>query len=785
MELVKLMKLSKTLISGIIFVIILSNFILTEDPTEFDYIKGDYSTIDDWSEVDWGKIPAHRIVEVPADKLDYSKLYALQRLELSVEQIEHNLENIENLAKDVNGLKAKEAIKKKYGVLIDDFGQSAKIENGVLKATFGEEGRLDFSGKGETWKVEIDKDGTVRVLEPKEIGETGISILDSFTLVEETTFVAKSGSITTVKDLSFENGLAYVKEETTARVGDYVLSGEENRVTIYFDSEIQQEGNYVVLTDDALRIGTTTDGTVKIVPQPGNDLFNMVKMDHSTDSLTPMLVPDENDFLSITVSKGDGLEVSSREDLGKTPEIMHNSNGGEIKIETGRMSFRIEDDNLKVVPPKAFSGTSGPIDMSNSVAFELISDSEKIQDTLRTSSSNRFVLLRDGKEVAGNNLGLEVSDSIELNMMKNIGDLRAKYPGVDFNFEVNEVVERAYGDPGSGLPSNYKDITAHMAQYVDQLLSENSDIENNVEKISFNTVASIGAGFGEIMIGERTIDAPNSLTQPTRDFDSPLDYLTEGTVVWPKFSEALGHQLPKIGDISFEQLKTLQEGEDYNIETREGPTGVLVIAPHAGVIEPGSAMLAEDIAGKSHDLYTFRAYKQYCNDEGCRSLHVTSTKFKEPRLMEMAGSADMAVSIHAYGSRAKEEKGEEIPKVIVGGGNKEMRDNVADNLRARGFNVEVREKGQRFSGTSDRNLVNQPPQKGVQIEVSRALMRELYIIESDESVVVPQISDGVAPLPVPVVYPTQKQKLFVDSVRQGISDYNQLQTEGLVVGLEE
>ena len=54
---------------------------------------------------------------------------------------------------------------------------------------------------------------------------------------------------------------------------------------------------------------------------------------------------------------------------------------------------------------------------------------------------------------------------------------------------------------------------------------------------------------------------------------------------------------------SFKELKENEvQGKDYCIHFREGTTGILVMAPHAGDIEPATGELADAIAGSEHSL---------------------------------------------------------------------------------------------------------------------------------------------------------------------------------------
>lgn len=753
------MKLNKTILPMVIL-ILLSSLVVAECPpecgeTEFDYNTGNYENLD-WDNFnDWSKIPPNRVPEIPADKLDYSQLNSVQRLEMTVEQISSHLSKIDNLAADVKEDRAREAIKQNYQVTIVSLSSNAKIVDNVLHAEFGERDSFDLNGKP-AWKLEVGDDGKIRVLEPEEIIEQKISSQDSFTLVAETRFTSTGGSVNTVQHLSFKNGQAYVREGDSAKIGDYEIPAESNPVDVYFDPTTKPTGNYVSISENGLDISTTPGKTIKIIPQAGNRLFNMVKRDYSTDP--PTLVPSEKDTLEITVSNGDDLEVISRANSGKTPLFRHHDEKGETKIKTGRMNFIIKEGNLKVDSLKPFSEGREPIDITNSVAFELVSDSDNFKGTFRTSSSNRFIVLQNEKQIVGNNLGLEVSDLIEDNMMKSIFDLGKKYPNIIFNFYAPALMEKSYDL--EGIPGEYTDITANMAQYTNQLLQEQPGVADNLHVISFHTLPYTEGGFGNLEIGERSLEAENFLVQPTRNLNGPLDFTPKEVIVWPLFVEAFQHQLDKTGDISPEDLDKLQPGVDYGVKVKEGRSNLIIIAPHAGIIEPGTEILAEQIAGDQHSLYTFESYRQHCNDEGCRSHHITSTEFREPQLMELfeQKQPETAVAIHAFGSLAKEEGGETVDKVIVGGLNPELRDLIAFELEQIGIPVEVRAKG-RFSGVDEGNVVNIPPGKGVQLEVSRHLMRQMYLISGQEG----EFKLTATPL----------SRSFSSAVERGISRYEQ------------
>lgn len=160
---------------------------------------------------------------------------------------------------------------------------------------------------------------------------------------------------------------------------------------------------------------------------------------------------------------------------------------------------------------------------------------------------------------------------------------------------------------------------------------------------------------------------------------------------------------------SFAELAAAEtEGEDFRIEARPGETGVLVLAPHGGGIEPGTGELARAVAGDDHALYVFAGTKP----RGNRVLHVTSTRFDEPRCLELLAGADRVVALH--GCRGDE------PAVQLGGRDAALARRVGAALTGAGFAVVPAEGG--LAGRSPRNVVNRGRTgAGVQLELTRAL----------------------------------------------------------------
>jgi len=513
----------KNLLAYAFFIIVFSSLIFAQCPPDcqegFDIKTSDYSQITNWEGINVNEVPVDRISELDLSKLLDTQINTLttdRKDAIPADKLVDHLERLDNL-QEFNG--AIDAVRNKYEVSVEDFGKTAVIKNGVLEV---ENGKFVFSGKN-SWKIKVDQWGEIRVLEPAEINEKSVSDNDKFTLQELTTFSLKDGRKIRLSDVSFENGESYVKKESEALINGMSISGAEQRVDIFFEQPKKEpEGNYLVLVEGSVKLGSAKDGAFIIELQPGNEMFHMLKREYSGGSVE--WVPDERDTMSITLSAGDGLEVISRAEKdkngkvilgkGKTPEIKHTAGGGKVIIETGRMAFKIEAGDFKwmAVTHLDVSSTDSEetLDLRNSVAFKLSSDG--FEGDLITTSSNRF---KFGSIVTSG--GLRVTESIEDNSMKTIEDLRRTHTKIKF-------------DIAGGFGLDYDEISANMAQTMDEWITNRGNVHEFIDQIGFNTIANAGSiGDGFLIIGERFVDPISPLfssielaSDPSRDVETVI-----------------------------------------------------------------------------------------------------------------------------------------------------------------------------------------------------------------------------------------------------------------------
>ena len=166
---------------------------------------------------------------------------------------------------------------------------------------------------------------------------------------------------------------------------------------------------------------------------------------------------------------------------------------------------------------------------------------------------------------------------------------------------------------------------------------------------------------------------------------------------------------------NYDDLKQHEkEGEDYVILLRENNSRIAVIATHGGGIEPGTVDIADGVASSEHAFYAFKGIKR----RGNAVLHITSTKFDEPKGVRLAGNADVVVSIHGY-------QGED-EVVFIGGKNQDLKEKIRYMLNEAGFHAKISTKTG-LRAQHPENICNRCRSgEGVQLEISRGLRDRMF-----------------------------------------------------------
>lgn len=165
---------------------------------------------------------------------------------------------------------------------------------------------------------------------------------------------------------------------------------------------------------------------------------------------------------------------------------------------------------------------------------------------------------------------------------------------------------------------------------------------------------------------------------------------------------------------TFAELAAAEARQHFEIAARPGTSGIAVIAPHGGGIEPGTYELAEAIATAEHAFYGFDAKRPTGNGD----LHITSTHFDEPTALELVSASVAVVAVHGC-------EGDDSV-VYLGGADTGLGARIRDALIAAGFDVR-RHDDPDLQGEFPTNICNRCRSKrGVQLELSRGLRSQMF-----------------------------------------------------------
>ncbi len=155
------------------------------------------------------------------------------------------------------------------------------------------------------------------------------------------------------------------------------------------------------------------------------------------------------------------------------------------------------------------------------------------------------------------------------------------------------------------------------------------------------------------------------------------------------------------------------EGVHYRIRVVARPSPVAVVAPHGGLIEPGTSEAATAIAQQTHSLYCFESLSRRASGDG---LHITSTCFDEPQALRLVALSETVVGVHGRKNGADE------ASIWVGGLHEALRDDIAGRLLRAGFRAEAIGERRPLAGRDPANICNRGRLgAGVQLELPRAL----------------------------------------------------------------
>ena len=156
--------------------------------------------------------------------------------------------------------------------------------------------------------------------------------------------------------------------------------------------------------------------------------------------------------------------------------------------------------------------------------------------------------------------------------------------------------------------------------------------------------------------------------------------------------------------------RAYEEGLDYRVICIERPgSRVAIVGPHGGSIERGTSDVARAIAADDFHLYLLEGTRK---SGSFAALHLTSTRFDEPRCLQLLSVSDHVVTIHGCLG--------ETPEVQIGGLDTDLKLRIRDELAQSHVSAVIAEG--RFAARQQNNICNRGRRAiGVQLELSRGL----------------------------------------------------------------
>jgi phage replication-related protein YjqB (UPF0714/DUF867 family) len=164
---------------------------------------------------------------------------------------------------------------------------------------------------------------------------------------------------------------------------------------------------------------------------------------------------------------------------------------------------------------------------------------------------------------------------------------------------------------------------------------------------------------------------------------------------------------------TFDQLKKNEPAGSFRVVLEPTDAKLAIVAPHAGGIEPGISEISRLIADGIFSLYLFEGLKK----DGNGDLHITSTRFDEPKCLSLLKAVDVVLTVH--GEDAKDEA-----IVFLGGRHEQLKQALRTKLKAGGFTVKNHSS---LQGMDASNICNRGRSgEGIQLELSFALRKRFF-----------------------------------------------------------
>ena len=173
--------------------------------------------------------------------------------------------------------------------------------------------------------------------------------------------------------------------------------------------------------------------------------------------------------------------------------------------------------------------------------------------------------------------------------------------------------------------------------------------------------------------------------------------------------------------INFKELSEKITSKSYKLSSQLKGPDFLLFTPHGGGIEPGTSEICNSIAKQNYSTYLFEGVGR-----NCEILHLTSTNFDEPQLLNMLAIHKYSISIHGMTNSISNTVNADI---FLGGRNQSLIKFTTKLLKQQNFEVvnNIETKNSILNGTDKSNVTNMCiRKKGMQIEISDSLRNKFF-----------------------------------------------------------
>lgn len=268
-------------------------------------------------------------------------------------------------------------------------------------------------------------------------------------------------------------------------------------------------GNWIRQTADDLEIQSAENGKISIDFLENHEILNT----------------DNKDKLFTEVTQGDALKIKKRTSQGLIPKISHKSSEKGIGFTTftnDKLNFIFTEQGMFVDKPRALTSEQIQNEKYQSVAMEIESNSQRINQKLRINSYRQFMFLDENNEelVTFNKYDLPISAKIEDNKIQTLEQLREKYPELEFEVPRYDNTENYF--------KSEDEIPPYLFYLTDHFLESNPEAIQEFEKIQYENIFNAGVGGSSLMLGRKMADPSSSefMEIKARELTSPLQVLT-------------------------------------------------------------------------------------------------------------------------------------------------------------------------------------------------------------------------------------------------------------------